>query len=93
VHRDDHIYLDHNATTPIFLEVFESMAPWLMEGFGNPSSGHVYGRRAKSAVEDARAQVAQLLGCLAEEIVFTSGGTEANNLAIRRTSKRCCSTV
>ncbi len=83
MHRDDPIYLDHNATTPILLEVFEAMVPWLMDGFGNPSSGHVYGKRAKSAVEEARAHVARLLGCSSEEIIFTSGGTEANNLAIR----------
>ena len=54
-----------------------------MNGFGNPSSGHVYGKRAKAAVEEAREQVARLLGCSSEEINFTSGGTEANNLAIR----------
>ncbi len=83
MHRDDPIYLDHNATTPILLEVFEAMVPWLMDGFGNPSSGHVYGKRAKSAVDEAREQVARLLGCSSEEIIFTSGGTEANNLAIR----------
>lgn len=83
VHDDEPIYLDYNATTPILPEVFEAMVPWLRDGFGNPSSGHVYGKRAKSAVEQARAQVAQLLGCSSDEIVFTSGGTEANNLAIR----------
>jgi cysteine desulfurase len=83
VHRDDPIYFDHNATTPILLEVFEAMVPWLMDGFGNPSSSHVYGQRAKSAVEEARTQVARLLGCSSEEILFTSGGTEANNIAIR----------
>jgi cysteine desulfurase len=83
VHDDDPIYLDHNATTPILPDVFEAMVPWLRDGFGNPSSGHIYGKRAKGAVEQARAQVAQLLGCSSDEIVFTSGGTEANNLAIR----------
>lgn len=83
VHEDDPIYLDYNATTPILLEVFEAMLPWLRDGFGNPSSGHVYGKRAKSGIETARAQVADLIGCSSDEIAFTSGGTEANNLAIR----------
>lgn len=59
------------------------MEPWLRDGFGNPSSGHVYGKRAKAAIEQARAQVAHLLGCSSDEILFASGGTEANNLAIR----------
>jgi cysteine desulfurase len=77
------IYLDHNATTPLLSEVVEAMLPYLREHFGNPSSGHVYGRRAYDAVDRARHQVAALLGAAPEEIVFTSGGTEANNLAIR----------
>lgn len=77
------IYLDHNATTPILPEVVDAMLPYLREHFGNPSSGHVYGARARVAVDRAREQVASLLGCEADEIVFTSGGTEANNLAIR----------
>jgi len=77
------IYLDHNATTPILPDVIEAMLPCLREHFGNPSSSHVYGRRAHDAVEHARRQVAALIGATAEEIVFTSGGTEANNLAIR----------
>src|SRR3989339_736067 len=77
------IYLDHNATTPLLPEVVEAMLPYLWEHFGNPSSGHVYGRRAREAVEAARAQVAALIGPEPREIVFTSGGTEANNLAIR----------
>lgn len=76
------IYLDHNATTPVHPAVLEAMLPYLGEQFGNPSSGHVVGRRAKEAVERARGQVASLLGCRPEEVVFTSGGTEANNLAI-----------
>ncbi len=79
----DPIYLDHNATTPLLPEVVDAMLPYLREHFGNPSSGHVYGTRARSAVARARDQVAALLGCEADEIVFTSGGTEANNLAIR----------
>jgi cysteine desulfurase len=78
----DPIYLDYNATTPVSTEVFEAMAPWLREGFGNPSSDHVFGRRARAAVDRARAEVAALIGAGDDEIVFTSGGTEANNLAI-----------
>ena len=77
------IYLDHNATTPLLPEVVDAMLPYLREHFGNPSSGHVFGRRAHDAVEHARRQVAALIGATPDEIVFTSGGTEANNLAIR----------
>ncbi len=80
---DDPIYLDYNATTPILPEVVDAMLPYLREHFGNPSSGHVYGRRARQGVDRAREQVAALLGCESDEIFFTSGGTEANNLAIR----------
>lgn len=80
---NDPIYLDHNATTPLLPEVVDAMLPYLREHFGNPSSGHVYGASARAAVAHAREQVAALLGCDADEIVFTSGGTEANNLAIR----------
>jgi cysteine desulfurase len=76
------IYLDHNATTPLLPRVVDAMLPYLREHFGNPSSGHGYGAAAKKAVERAREQVAALLGCDADEMVFTSGGTEANNLAI-----------
>ncbi len=79
----DPIYLDHNATTPLLPEIVDAMLPYLREHFGNPSSGHVYGTRAWSAVAHARDQVAALLGCEADEVIFTSGGTEANNLAIR----------
>ncbi len=79
----DPIYLDHNATTPLLPEVVDAMVPYLREHFGNPSSAHVYGRRAKEAVDRARAQVAALLGAAAEEIFFVAHGTEANNLAIR----------
>ena len=78
----DPIYLDHNATTPIDEVVLEAMLPWLRGGFGNPSSGHVYGQRAKAAIDHARAQVADALGAHPDEVVFTGGGTEANNLAI-----------
>jgi hypothetical protein len=70
------------ATTPIHPDVLESILPWLRDGFGNPSSVHVYGRRARGAVDHAREQVAALPGCDPEEVYFTSGGTEANNLAI-----------
>jgi cysteine desulfurase len=79
----DPIYLDHNATTPLLPEVVDAMLPYLHEHFGNPSSGHVYGTRARDAVARARERVASLLDCDDDEIVFTSGGTEANNLAIR----------
>ena len=78
----DPIYLDHNATTPVHSEVVDAMIPWLREHFGNPSSTHAYGVRAHQAVERAREQVAALLGCDPEEVFFTSGGTEANNIAI-----------
>jgi len=77
------IYLDHNATTPIDPEVAEAMSPFLTEHFGNPSSSHWYGVQTKKAVENARRQVASLLGCHTDEIIFTSGGTESNNYAIR----------
>jgi cysteine desulfurase len=76
------LYLDHNATTPLDPRVLEVMLPWLREGFGNPSSAHLPGTRARAAVEDARQQAAALLGVPASAIVFTSGGTEANNHAI-----------
>jgi cysteine desulfurase len=77
------IYLDHNATTPIAPEVLEAMLPYLKQHYGNPSSDHPLGHRAHQAIEEAREQVASLIGAVPEEIVFTSGGTEANNLAIR----------
>jgi len=77
------IYLDHNATTPIDPEVAEAMIPYLKEHFGNPSSSHWYGIHTKKAVENARKQVASLLGCQPDEIIFTSGGSESNNYAIR----------
>jgi len=79
----DPVYLDHNATTPVLPEVVDAMLPWLREHFGNPSSNHIYGHRARNAVIAARAQVAELIGCQSAEIYFTSGGTESNNLAIR----------
>jgi len=79
----DPVYLDHNATTPLLEEVLDAMLPYLREDFGNPSSDHVVGARARAAVAHARGQVAALLGCDDDEVVFTSGGTESNNLAIR----------
>jgi cysteine desulfurase len=77
------IYLDHNATTPIAPEVVDAMAPFLTDRFGNPSSSHAFGRAAKDALEGARGRVARLLGCQPEEIVFSSGGTESNNMVIK----------
>jgi len=77
------IYLDYNATTPVDPEVAAAMLPYLQAQFGNPSSAHWYGAQAKRAVEEARRQVATLIGCQTDEIVFTSGGSEANNLAIK----------
>jgi cysteine desulfurase len=77
------IYLDHNASTPVLPEVVDAMLPYLREHFGNPSSSHVFGQRARAAVESARGEVAALLECDSSEIIFTSGGTEASNLAIR----------
>ncbi|HLO90787.1 MAG TPA: selenide, water dikinase SelD [Lentimicrobium sp.] len=76
------IYLDYNATTPIEKEVADEMLPYLTEIFGNPSSSHAFGLRAKNAVENAREQVAAMLNCKPYEIVFTGGGTESNNIAI-----------
>ena len=75
-------YFDHNATTPVAPEVLEAMLPCLREGYGNASSIHSFGQEANALVERARRQVASLLDCTAAEIVFTSGGTEADNLAI-----------
>ncbi len=78
-----HLYFDYSATTPIAPSVQAAMSPLLAEHFGNPSSSHAHGRAAAEAVEDARGQLALLLGCDCEEIVFTSGGTESNNLALK----------
>jgi len=77
------IYLDYNATTPLLPEVVEAMLPYLREHFGNPSSIHSFGKQAREAIEAARMEVASLLRCRANEVFFTSGGTESNNLAIR----------
>ncbi len=77
------IYLDYNATTPVDPAVVDAMEPYLREHFGNPSSDHVYGYRTRAAVQTAREQLATLLGAAPEEVVFTGGGSEANNLAIK----------
>src|SRR5258708_15629415 len=76
------VYLDNNATTPVLPEVFEAMRPFYLEEFGNASSIHHYGQHARAAVEKARANVAALLNARPAEIIFTSGGTEADNLGI-----------
>src|SRR5580658_6809296 len=76
------VYLDYNATTPMAPEVLEAMLPYFSERFANASSIHSQGQRARYAVEDARDSVARLIGAKPAEIVFTSGGTEADNLAI-----------
>lgn len=76
------IYLDNNATTPVLPEVFAAMQPYFSECFGNASSIHHHGQETRAAVENARDSVARLLGCGASEVVFTSGGTEGDNLAI-----------
>ncbi|NJM53607.1 MAG: aminotransferase class V-fold PLP-dependent enzyme, partial [Blastocatellia bacterium] len=77
------VYLDNSATTPIDPEVLETMLPYLSGKFGNPSSIHFFGQEARSAIDKARHQVAALINARPNEITFTSGGTEANNLAIR----------
>src|SRR5437588_5660509 len=76
------VYLDNNATTPVLPEILEAMQPYLSEHFGNASSIHHHGQETRAAVERSRESVAALLGCRASEMVFTSGGTEADNLAI-----------
>lgn len=76
------VYFDNSATTPVLPEVFQAMQPYFSEQFGNASSIHHHGQETRAAVEGARESVAALLGCRAAEVVFTSGGTEADNLAI-----------
>jgi cysteine desulfurase len=78
----DPLYLDNNATTPLLPAVWEAMRPYLTEFYGNPASAHWAGRRARQALEDAREQTAAILGAAPDEVVFTSGATEANNLAL-----------
>lgn len=77
------VYLDHAATTPVRTEVVEAMLPWLRGGFANPSGAHRAARRARRAIDDARDQLATALGCEPGEVVFTSGGTESDNLAVQ----------
>ena len=76
------IYLDHNATTPLDERVLAAMLPFLQTYYGNPSSLYRHGRLVRSAIDTAREQVAALVGVSASQIIFTSGGTEANNLAL-----------
>ena len=80
---EDPIYLDSNATTPVDPRVADAMRPFLSGGYGNPSSSHRLGRQARQALDAARAQIAGCLGCEPDEVVLTSGGSEANNTAIR----------
>ncbi|OFV86763.1 MAG: hypothetical protein A2V74_08365 [Acidobacteria bacterium RBG_16_70_10] len=87
-HHVERIYLDHNATTPMAPEVLEAMLPFLREGYGNPSSLHWFGQRARAAVEEARARGAAFIGADPSEIVFTGGGSEADNMALRGVAAR-----
>ena len=82
------VYMDHGATTPVREEVLEAMLPFYKELYGNPSSVHARGREVRSAFEEAREKVARLLGATAEEIYFTSGGTESNNISLRGAAKK-----
>ncbi len=83
------IYFDHSATTPVEKEVLDAMLPYLKENFGNASSIHSFGQDAIAGVDNARDQVAEFLGCEAGEVVFTSGATESNNLALRGIIRAC----
>src|SRR5450755_3462324 len=76
------VYLDNAATTPLDPEVFEAMKPYFLEDFGNPSSTHSHGRKVRAAIESSRKKIAELLNCTPGEIIFTSGGTEADNTLI-----------
>ncbi|WP_319238194.1 cysteine desulfurase family protein [uncultured Propionivibrio sp.] len=82
------VYLDHNATTPLDPAVLDAMMPWLSQRFGNASSRHEYGRDARRAIDAAREQVARAVGAHATEVVFTSGGSEANNLFVKGVAAR-----
>lgn len=81
------IYLDNAATTPLDPEVFEAMKPFMLEDFGNPSSTHAHGRKVRAAIESSRKKIAELLNCTPGEIIFTSGGTEADNAIINGSIK------
>jgi cysteine desulfurase len=87
VQRLKPIYLDYNATTPLTPQVIDAMRPFMEEHFGNPSSTHPYGRITQAAVEDARGNLASLIHAAPDEIIFTGGGTESNNMAIRGTAR------
>src|SRR5215469_5950664 len=80
--KPNRVYLDHNATTPVEPQVLDAMLPFFAGEYGNASSIHTFGQKARAAVETAREQVAALIGARPQEIVFTSGGTEADNHAI-----------
>src|SRR5687767_4024691 len=77
------VYLDNAATTPLDPEVFEAMKPFMLEDFGNPSSTHAHGRKVRAALESGRKKIAELMNCTPGEIIFTSGGTEADNAILR----------
>lgn len=83
------IYLDYAATTPVDERVLAKMMPYFRESFGNPSSIHRFGQKAEAAVDEAREKVASVLGCRPDEILFTSGGSEADNLALRGAMMAC----
>ncbi len=87
--KDDTIYLDHAATTPVDAEVLAVMLPYFSERYGNPSSVYRLGQEARAALDRARASVARVLGCRPGEILFTSGATEANNLALKGVAWQC----
>lgn len=82
------VYADHNATTPLDERVLEAMLPWLKEQYGNPSSIHALGRQARTALDTAREQLAQMVGAHPSQVIFTSGGTEANNSALKGVALR-----
>jgi cysteine desulfurase len=81
------IYFDYNATTPLDAAVRDGMLPFLGQIWGNPSSVHQVGRRARAVLDEARERAARVLGCKPAEIIFTSGGTESNNLAVLGTAR------
>ena len=83
------IYADANATTPVLPEVLDEMLPWLRQGYANPSGAHTAGKQARAAIERAREQVAAMLGAVPDEVVFTSGGTESVNSALRSLDAHC----